>query len=139
MTAYLQALTPEAEASLGGAEQFEIHTWPCRVGRESRLIASPDGFKVMERRRTDAAPSNEVYLLDSGRPLNVSRAHFQLEKTDSGYVLRDRGSALGTFVGGQLIGGRDAGGVSSIHDGDVIVVGTSESPFVFRFVLSEDS
>lgn len=135
MSVFLQALTPEAEASLGGQERIEVHVWPFRIGRESRLIAAADGFKLMERRRSAEAPSNEIYLLDKGRPLNVSRAHFQLEQRRDAFVLRDRGSALGTFVGGQLIGGGDTGGESPIADGDVIVVGTSESPFVFRFVV----
>ena len=48
--------------------------------------------------------------------------------------LVDRGSALGTYVGGNRVGGNDAGGVAARHAGEVIVVGSSESPFVFRFV-----
>ena len=136
--AYLQPLTPEAESSLG-SDRLELHTWPFRVGRESRMVASADGFKLMERRRTNAMPSNELYLLDGGPRLNVSRAHFQIEQDESGgFRLRDRGSALGTYVGEQRLGGQDAGGVCDIKDGDVVVVGSSESPFVFRFVVVTD-
>ena len=137
MKAFLEPLTPEAEASLGG-ERLELSVWPFRVGRESRMVASREGFQVMERRRSDVAPSNELYLLDGGPHLSVSRAHFQIErKPEGGYLLRDRGSALGTFVGETQVGGGDAGGEAELSDGDVIVVGTSESPFVFRFSLSD--
>lgn len=137
MKAYLEPLTPEAEASLQ-TERMELHVWPFRVGRESRMVASADGFKVMERRRTDVTPSNELYLLDGGQRLNVSRAHFQIEtKLAGGFLLRDRGSALGTFVGSTQVGGGDSGGVADLSDGDVIVAGTSESPFAFRFVVTD--
>jgi len=133
MTAYLESLTPEAEVSVGG-ERIELTIFPYRVGRESRLVASADGMKLMERRKTSASPSNELYLIDEGRPLTVSRAHFQIERSAEGYVMRDRGSALGTYVGGTRIGGRDMGGACQLVSGDVIVAGTSESPFAFRFL-----
>lgn len=138
MNAYLEALTPEAEASLGGKSQLALTVFPFRVGRESRMVASAEGFKLMERRRASETPSNELYLIDQGRRLNVSRAHFQIETTaDGGFLLRDRGSALGTYVGERKVGGEDAGGEAPVRAGDVIVVGTTESPFVFRFSVSD--
>lgn len=136
MTAFLEPLTPEAEASLG-TEKLELKAWPFRVGRESRMVLSSRGLEVRERRRADVAPSNDLYLLDSGRHLNVSRAHFEIDRIDdTTFVLRDRGSALGTFVGDTRVGGQDAGGEAGLKTGDVIVVGTSESPFVFRFLVT---
>lgn len=136
MPAYLEPLTPEAEASLGGSRLL-LNRWPFRVGRESRMVVSGGGFKLAERRRSNVAPTNELYLLDSGQRLNVSRAHFQIERSeDGGYRLRDRGSALGTYVGDRLVGGGDRGGEALLRDGEVIVAGTTESPFVFKFVIT---
>ena len=132
-TPWLEALTPEAEEALG-AERIQITHLPYRVGRESRVKVSRDGVTVMERRKTGVRPSNDLYLHDRGRYLNVSRAHFQIERDGEGFRLVDRGSALGTYVGGNRVGGNDAGGVAALHAGEVIVVGSSESPFVFRFV-----
>ncbi len=134
----LMALTPEAETAIGG-EKLELGPFPFRIGREFR-VALVDGVKkVTERRRQDiAVPNNDLYLKDSGRPLNVSRQHLQIESDEEGgYRVVDRGSACGTLVGNQHIGGHDQGGESLIRDGEVLVVGTSESPFVFRFVLEE--
>lgn len=134
---FLEALTPEAEGSLG-AQRLLLHTLPFRVGRECRLVASDDGLRVAERRKSDAQPTNELYLLDPGPRLQVSRAHFRIELADDGaYRLVDVGSALGTLVGSRLVGGDDRGGEAPLADGDVIVAGTSESPFAFRFCASD--
>ena len=132
-TLYLEALTPEAEQSLGG-ERLVLRQLPFRVGRECRLVAGPDGLQVAERRKQSASPSNDLYLIDPGPRLQVSRAHFQIEADgNGGYRLLDRGSACGTIVGNQRLGGSDRGGDASLADGDLILVGTSESPFAFRF------
>jgi hypothetical protein len=132
-TLYLEALTPEAEQSLGG-ERLALRKLPFRVGRECRLVAGPGGLQVAERRRQSAMPSNDLYLIDPGPRLQVSRAHFQIEADGKGgYRLLDRGSACGTIVGNQRLGGDDRGGEAGLADGDLILVGTSESPFAFRF------
>lgn len=137
MKTFLEPLTPEAEASLHGA-RLQLTHFPFRVGRECRMVMGSHGLRLMERRKDGVAPNNDLYLLDNGRPLNVSRAHFQLEQADDGtFILRDRGSALGTYVGGSLVGGGDRGGAQVIQSGDVIVAGTTESPFVFRFLVTD--
>lgn len=136
-TLFLEALTPEAEQSLGG-ERLKVNTLPFRVGRECRLVAGADGLEIAERRKQDAAPSNELYLIDPGPRLQVSRAHFQIEADgNGGYRLVDRGSACGTIVGNQQLGGEDRGGQAALADGDLILVGNSESPFAFRFRVSD--
>jgi len=134
----LVALTPEAELAIGG-EMLELMHFPFRIGREFRVATADKAMKVTERRRQDiAAPNNDLYLKDFGRPLNVSRQHLQIEIDEEGvYRVVDRGSACGTLVGNNYIGGHDQGGESLIQDGEVLVLGTSESPFVFRFVLKE--
>lgn len=134
---YLEALTPEATTSLGEARVL-IHTLPFRVGRESRMVAGEQGLRVAERRKFSGAPNNELYLIDAGPRLQVSRNHFQVERDGAGgYQLTDRGSACGVLVGSRQIGGKDQGGSCPLKPGDVIVVGTSVSPFVFRFVSIE--
>jgi hypothetical protein len=40
----------------------------------------------------------------------VSREHFAIDRSDSGYVLVDRASTCGTIVEGQTVGGDTRGG-----------------------------
>jgi len=47
----------------------------------------------------------------------------------------DRGSVCGTIVEGRVLGGARTGGRVQVHDQDVIIVGTSASPFVFKLRL----
>jgi hypothetical protein len=74
---------------------------------------SADQFRAVEvggRHRgalplAGSRPTNDLYLRDREEPLNVSREHFAI----------------------------DRGGSIPLHDGDVIIVGTSLSPYVFKF------
>lgn len=116
-------------------EHIKVSAFPFRVGREARtnLMSKLPGFG--ERRNTKANPNNDLYIRDMGRPLNVSREHFYIERTEDGdYELVDRGSACGTIVNGHTIGGEYTGGRCMLQDGDSIVVGTPESAIVFEFV-----
>ena len=136
--AMLVPLTPEARAAARDAERIPIHRFPFRVGRESRLAVRHGMLQVAERRKLDHPPNNDLYLLDTGNPLNVSREHFQIEEDgDGGFVLVDRGSACGTLVGDQAVGGEDRGGRATLTPGNVIVVGTSASPYIYKFLLAE--
>lgn len=132
----LIALTPEAEAAMGTSELVLKH-FPFRIGRESRIALVGGVMRVTERRRQDlSTASNDLYLIDQGRPLSVSRQHLQIERSDDGgYRVVDCGSACGTLVGHKKVGGHDQGGESILQHGEVLVVGNSESPFVFRFML----
>ncbi|HSL47710.1 MAG TPA: FHA domain-containing protein [Candidatus Deferrimicrobiaceae bacterium] len=128
----LVALTPESRAALG-APQAEIERFPYRVGRESRgMQRTPEGF-VGERRSPGSRPTNDLYLVEHDEPMNVSRAHFLIERDGAGYVLVDRESTCGTIVEGEIVGGGTRGGTIALHDGDVIIVGTSNSPYAFKF------
>jgi pSer/pThr/pTyr-binding forkhead associated (FHA) protein len=100
---------------------------------ESRGIQRTSGGFVRERRSPGSRPANDLYLVEHDEPLNVSRAHFQIDRDDAGYVLVDRGSTCGTLVEGEIAGGDTRGGTIALHDGDVIIVGTSKSPYVFKF------
>ena len=107
----LVALTPEARSAIGGAD-LPITAFPFRVGRDSRGKRAVARV-LMDRRRKASRPNNELYL--------------------SEYVLVDRQSTCGTIVEGQVVGGKQAGGAVVLHDGDVIIVGTSASRFAFKF------
>jgi len=130
--AMLVALTSEAYAALGARER-EITGFPYRVGRESREAQRTQHGSVTERRDPGSRPTNDLYLRDRQEPLNVSRDHFAIDREDTGYVLVDQASTCGTIVEGQSVGGQTRGGIIALHDGDVIIVGTSLSPYVFKF------
>ena len=128
----LFALTPEAKDALRGAE-LPITQFPFRVGRDSRGARRAVARIVMDRRRAVRRPNNELYLPEPESATNVSREHFQIEHNGTQYVLVDRQSTCGTLVEGQVVGGKQAGGAVPLRDGDVIIVGTSASRFVFKF------
>ena len=128
----LVALTPEAAAALGGAE-VTLRELPFRVGRESRGVPHAAGRTIAERRKRERHPTNELYLSERAEPFKVSREHFQIQHNGTHYVLVDRQSSCGTLVEGTVVGGRNAGGAVRLNDGDVIIVGPSGSPYVFKF------
>ena len=129
----LKALTPEACNAIGGTT-LGINQFPFRVGRESRSAQS-SAFFSSSRRRPDSPHNNDLYLVDPGTVLNVSREHFLIERDEQGYSLVDRCSACGTLVEGELVGKYKRGGKVPLHDQDVIIVGTSESRYVFKFLV----
>ena len=131
MAAWLTALTDEARSGLKG-EQRVIERFPFRVGRESRAGSSASRT-AGERRRGTAPELNDLYLVEIGEILNVSREHFQIESEAARYFITDRGSACGTLVEGRKVGGDRRRERVELHDHDVIIVGTSVSPFVFKF------
>lgn len=126
MATWLVALTEEARGVLHGAQRG-LEAFPFRVGRESRGGAG--GWAAPERRVGGAPPLNDLYLAEHGGVLQVSREHFQIEEQDGRHFIVDRGSACGTIVEGRLLGGARQGGRAELHDHDVIIVGTSTSPF----------
>jgi hypothetical protein len=137
--AVLKGMTPEALAAAPPARVesglIRIEAFPFRVGREARVAMVDGELMVLDRRpRTGhEKPSNDLYLHDSGKSLNISREHFQIDSTPNGYVLTDRGSACGTSVNGVPVGGNDTGGSAALKDGDTIGVGNESSPYVFIF------
>jgi hypothetical protein len=140
--AVLKPMTEEAAravpAGMIADGLIAIRQFPFRVGRESRFTYVNGEIRRMERqRRGNQEPNNDLYLLDPIQPLHVSREHFQIEHTRNGYRVVDRGSACGTIVGDVEIGGRDSGGSSPLKDGDTVTVGTSNSPYIYTFVVLE--
>ena len=136
-TPHLIALTPEGVAAFGGAE-LELKELPFRVGRESRKYDTPEKKALFADKRSPAnKPNNDLYLVEETELLNVSREHFQIDRADGGFVLQDRGSTLGTIVEGRTVGGENAGGRVVLRDGDVIIVGSPTSPYVFKFRIGK--
>ncbi len=132
--ATLVALTPEGKVALGGAE-VGIPTFPFRIGRDSRGRPRPAPRTVRDRRKPASQRSNELYLEETTEPFQVSRQHLQIQRNGTRYVLVDRESTCGTIVEGTVIGGQHRGGAVDLSDGDVIIVGTAKSPYVFKFRL----
>jgi hypothetical protein len=130
--AFLKALTPESRDSLGGA-MIEIRSYPFRVGRECREASG--SFFPNSRRHLDASPNNDLYLCDSGKAINISREHFQIEQRDQSFYIVDRSSMCGTIVEGEIVGKGRNGGAKQLHHGDVIIVGTSQSRHILKFII----
>jgi len=130
--ACLKALTPEAKAALG-SDLRVISSFPFRVGRESRHTG---GDKASDsRRRPDSKPTNDLYLPETGSELNISREHFLIEHQNGNYLIVDRGSSCGTLVEGDALGDKRQSVSRKLEHQDVIIVGTSRSKFVFKFLL----
>lgn len=128
----LRSITPTARLSIG--EEIVIDRFPFRVGREGRA-QPPTGIRaIMERKPPASKVTNELYVKDFGKSVNVSREHFQIEdRGDGSYELVDRGSACGTIVGDRVVGGNFIGGRCQLTFGDSIIVGTRQSAIVFEF------
>ena len=116
VTACLRPLTPQAREALG-QESLLIQSFPFRIGRRS----------------DDRLAFNELQL-DDRRPYQISRNHVLLSLEQGVLTIQDRGSSLGTWVRGQLLGGASSfEGPVLVHDGSVeLVLGHSHSPMRFR-------
>lgn len=137
--ARLVALTDEAAAALGGRQEVAVTQLPFRVGRDRRQADGAKPVAVDRRAEDEAGVTNDLYLkeINGGHSLHISGAHFEIELENEGFVLVDRGSSCGTIVAGRRIGGHRRGGQTPLHDGDEVVVGTSKSPYVFRFAVDD--
>ena len=131
--AYLVALTPEAAEAIQ-AREINIPHLPFRIGRESRKLAWT-GVGLVGERRTAVPSNNDLYLLEEGEPMNVSREHLLIGSEGGVFYILDRESTCGTIVEGEVLG---KGGVirqTPLKDHDVIIVGPSLSPYIFKFRL----
>ncbi len=142
--AMLKALTPEAIGATPSTyidgDLIAIMSFPFRVGRESRVAMVKGHLEIIERPKKDIGgkPNNDLYLVDRGHLLNISREHFQIELREGEYYLVDRGSACGTKLQDSSLGGEDSGGAVKLQDGDVIGVGAKSTPYLFQFVSFEE-
>ena len=137
--AVLKPMTAEAENSISryclGHDFIGIWAFPFRIGRESRVETVNGKLVHAERNKIGSGkPNNDIYLIDRGRFLQISREHFRIEKTETGYSVADRGSACGTGINTRKIGGEDRGGTHTLEDGDTIRIGADDSPYLFQFI-----
>ncbi len=142
--AVLKALTQAAKDAIAHCaivdDMVSIRQYPFNIGRESRVQMIGKSLEVMERRKfDDSKPNNDLYLLDRGRMLNISREHLLIEKDKDSYLLVDRGSACGTGVNDVRIGGHDKGGTGELKDGDIIAIGAKDTPYRYEFIVLDDT
>lgn len=134
----LKALTAEARSALR-VESYTFDDFPFRVGRDTRNLSGTVPRGNPERREHRIQPNNELYLIETGPEVFVSREHFLIDLVQGEYRLVDRLSALGTWVEGRLIGGDRRGGESRLLPGDVVIPGSFKSGFIFKFLVGKDS
>lgn len=142
--AALRALTPEAlravPAGMLVGDLFPVLHLPFRMGRESRVQKIEGHWHRLERPRPfdgpQHQPTNDVYLVDAGELLQISREHLQIESVaGGGWRVKDRGSVCGCVVGGTVIGGDEKGGSAPLADGDTLVLGVEGvSPYRYQFI-----
>ena len=105
---------------------LSINRLPFRIGRSS-----------VRHERTGRATSVELVLHDT-EPYKLSRQHFVIETSQTGPVVRDDNSALGTIVNGRRIGTGRAALEAVLRAGrNTILAGTESSPF--RFFLTVEA
>jgi CRP/FNR family transcriptional regulator, cyclic AMP receptor protein len=114
----ITAQSAALQGSIGGA--------PIRVTRLPFVIGRiPAEEETMPSQRPDLSIKDDL-------PFRLSRQHFMIGRTISGFVVADLGSTLGTIVNGQAIGHHFAKDSAPLHRGDNhIVAGGSDSPFQF--------
>ena len=138
--AVLKAMTPAAGQAVTQTLLIDgyipIRSFPFRVGRESRVKIVDGRVERVERvKYNQATPTNDLYLIDDGHRLNISREHFQIEQDGQKYYVYDRGSACGTFVGENALNAKNQTATAELKDGDTIVIGTKQSPYVYQFIV----
>lgn len=137
--AVLLPLTPEASSTI--AQQCDknvipIMRFPFKVGRESRVGENERGlFLKLRIKKTEIEPNNDLYLIDSGKNLQVSKEHFEIIKTNNFYLLKDRGSTMGTTINDITYGGNKQEFEQVLNDGDIIKVGSKDSLYKFQFLV----
>ncbi len=133
----LTAETAETRTALSGQEIL-LPVLPFRVGREDRHLSAIAATYLdpKDRRNPDRQANNDLYLPEAGGQKYISRQHFLIQRDSKGrYYVLDRGSTLGTLVGGKRIGGGKKWGKIHLNSGDLIIPGGRKSPFQFRFQL----
>lgn len=137
--AILMPLTKEAAESMVKTscqkDVLPITTFPFKIGRESRLGENEKGlFLKFRLKKTDSKPNNDIYLIDNAKQLQISKEHFQIERTNNFFLLKDRGSTMGTTINGITYGGKQEEFEQVLNDGDIIRIGSKDSEYKFQFL-----
>lgn len=141
--AVLLPLTKEASQAIAKGttnnDLIPLINFPFKIGRESRLGKSEAGIFLKLRIITSATkPNNDIYLINNSRELQISKEHFQIEKQDNCYLLKDRGSSNGTTINGVTYGGKKEIFEQELKDGDIIKIGNEKSEFKYQFLILEN-
>jgi len=133
----LVPLTSQARKSLG-KDMVILDSFPFRFGREARCRMVSGRPVMRESRSEPALPDNDLFMLNLRGSRHISREHFQIEqKADGSFEILDRGSTCGTIVDNRVLGQHHRGGRHALTHGSHIVVGSSFSPYAFRFLTSQ--
>jgi hypothetical protein len=99
----------------------------------ARLVAMTDEARqaLGDRREIRIATFPSKIRRESRSPNSAFRHD---ARPDQCFVV-DRGCVCGTIVAGKQIGGSRTGGRTEVRHGDLSVVGTSDSRYVFRFEM----
>ena len=135
----LLPITKEAKISLMDKKMIVINSFPYKIGRESRISESDRGVFVKLRIFSSSInPNNDIYLVNSTQSLEISKEHFQIEKKDNKYYIKDRNSTLGTKLNDKEIGKEKINEKFPLNDGDIIKIGSNNSEFQFQFLILKD-
>ena len=127
----LEALTEPAEKAIR-AHRLTLDKLPFRFGRECR--GKKKNHWLQNRRAFLTKPSNDIYLVDIGYKIQISREHFLIRYVEGGYEVVDRGSRCGMCVNEIRLGPDGRSDSCLLNDGDTLVVGTTESPYQYKFI-----
>jgi pSer/pThr/pTyr-binding forkhead associated (FHA) protein len=140
--AVLVAQTNEASAAIPIKSRHDgmipIWKFPFRIGRESRIEIDEYGHIFVKERYKHGVigkMNNDIYLIDFGERLQISREHLRIDKEDGRYYLIDRGSKCGSAVNDERIGNDSPKERTELKDGDTIVLGTDASPYRYTFIV----
>jgi len=140
--AILVPLTKDATNSVGQCSKgvIPIATFPFKIGRESRMGENEKGLFVKLRfKKNDSIPNNDIYLIDANKAKQIDKEHFQIEKTNNFFLLKDRGSKTGTTINDITYGGSESDIEQVLNDGDIIKIGSSDSEYKFQFLVLKNS
>ncbi len=138
--AVLLPLTNEAKNSIVDTKAhnkiISMFHFPFKVGRESRMSENDRGLFVKLRiLKSNSQPNNDVYLVNCTNNLEISKEHFQIEKINNNYFIKDRNSSLGTKLNDEEIGKEKTDTSFPLKDGDIIKIGSSNSVYEFKFLI----
>ena len=118
---------------------ISIMNFPFKIGRESRLDRSDNGLFVKLRLvKNSSRPNNDIYLINDGGDLQISKEHMQIEKKTEQFILKDRGSTNGTTINDVTFGGHKKVFEEVLKDGDIIKIGNDNSEFKYQFIILDN-
>jgi hypothetical protein len=127
---------PQATAAPPGLKLTPLTAKARECLRESGWVLPKLPFRigrVADANELEALDLNELWIIDQ-KPFQVSRNHMSIDQWEPGrYVVRDRGSFLGTVVNDEPIGGRSRKRVAELRQGDnLLIIGAPDSQYRFN-------